>query len=83
MINIIYNNIRNQLQTQARKLFIKIRKILNKEDKNEILVLKGEIINYLDVRYALEPNIERDGFMRDLKKVLTKIDKILLQKQNK
>ena len=48
MINIIYNNIRNQLQTQARKLFIKIRKILNKEDKNEILVLKGEIINYLE-----------------------------------
>jgi hypothetical protein len=69
------NQIRNKLQLNARKLIQDSRKTLSSKDGNETdaFVILGQLESYVKVRESLLPDIQLDGYTREIKGMVNKL----------
>lgn len=73
----ISNKIRNSVQKQAMKLTREVSVALSKGEntnKDELLVMLGKVISYLEVRKDLMTDIGNDGYINSLKGAKNKLE---------
>jgi hypothetical protein len=69
------NQIRNKLQLNARELIQNSRRTLSSKDGNETdaFVILGRLEAYVKVRESLLPDIQLDGYTREIKGMVNKL----------